>query len=454
MNPILNSDSYKTGHYAMYDPSVEGEYAYIAPRSSEKYSEVLFFGLQMALKEYLMKGVTKSDIQEAQDIFQLHGVPFNLSGWQKIQQLGYWPVSIKAVPEGLVLPTKLPLVTIESTDSNLSWVVSYLETMLLRSVWYPSTVATRSMFLRRELKHYLQLTCDDPEAMIDFRLHDFGARGASSLESAGLGGAAHLVNFNGTDTIPGLLFARKYYGEPCAGVNIPAAQHSTVMSWGLKREKDAFLHMVDNFGGEGRMYSVITDTYDYEHAVENIWCAPDTVEAVKARGGTLVIRPDSGDPSKLLPWTLRKLAQAYGSSLNKKNYSVLNPSVRVIWGDGVSEETLPKILDAVVGTGFSTENIVLGMGGALLQKLDRDTMGWAQKTSAVRKLDQWIGVSKSVATDSSKKSYSGRVVTRLENYFYVLGTDASSCNVMREVFCNGELIVDDSFAAIRKLARA
>jgi len=212
-NLILNTDSYKASHWLQYPPQTEATFFYVESRGGV-YERTVFFGLQAILKEYLAAPVSHAQVDEARDFFAVHGEPFNEAGWRHIVDAhgGRLPLRIRAVPEGSVVPTHQALVTIESTDPACYWLPSYLETLLLR-LWYPVTVATQSWHLKQLIRQYLDLSCDDPAAQIGFKLHDFGARGVSSAESAGLGAAAHLVNFLGTDTVSGVLTARAYYGE-------------------------------------------------------------------------------------------------------------------------------------------------------------------------------------------------------------------------------------------------
>ena len=173
----------------------------------------------------------------------------------------------------------------------MPWLTTFIETALLRAVWYPTTVATLSRKAKLIIQAGLEKSSDDPAGQLPFKLHDFGARGVSSGESAGLGGMAHLVNFMGTDTMEALLAARRYYGAEMAGFSIPAAEHSTMTSWGRARERQAYEMMLDRFEGEGRLVAVVSDSYDLDHAVNEIWGGA-LREKVLAQKGTLVIRHD------------------------------------------------------------------------------------------------------------------------------------------------------------------
>lgn len=247
MSVILNTDSYKCSQWNQYPPGTTGVYSYIEARSG-KWTETLFFGLQMFVKEYLTKPITIEDIDEAEDIITAHGEPFNRQGWEYIvnKHGGYLPVLIKAVPEGTLVPIRNVLLTIENTDPECYWLTSYLETALLRAIWYPTTVATNSYESKKIILKSLEKTGDP--SLINFKLHDFGARGVSSKESAGIGGLAHLINFMGTDTIEALIYGRKYYNMPMSGFSIPAMEHSTVTSWGKENEVDAYRNMLRNYG--------------------------------------------------------------------------------------------------------------------------------------------------------------------------------------------------------------
>src|SRR6185369_70114 len=199
----------------------------------------LFFGLQPYLMDRLCRPVTAGDVDEAEAICAAHGVPFNRSGWEAIikDHAGFLPLEIKALPEGTIAPAGVPLVQVENTDERMPWLTTFVETALLRAIWYPTTVATLSWKCKAIIRAGLVQTSDDAAGQLPFKLHDFGARGVSSGESAALGGMGHLVNFQGTDNMESLVAARRYYGADMAGFSIPAAEHSTMTAWGREREE-------------------------------------------------------------------------------------------------------------------------------------------------------------------------------------------------------------------------
>jgi len=410
-NILLNTDSYKVSMFKQYPAGTTGVYSYIESRGGQ-YDSTVMFGLQAFIKEYLLDPITQSDIDIADEILTAHGEPFNRDGWEYIlrEHNGYLPVVIRAVPEGTVVPVSNVLATVENTDPACFWLTTYLETALLRAVWYGTTVATQSKSIKRVILDYLERTGDP--STINFKLHDFGARGVSSMESAGIGGAAHLVNFMGSDTITGILFAREYYNAGIAGFSIPAAEHSTVTSWGRDNEVESYRNMLKQFGREGSILAVVSDSYDIFNAASKLW-GEELKEEVIASGATLVIRPDSGDPETVCYKLLQILGEKFGYTTNDKGYKVLN-TVRLIQGDGVNERTIRCILGRFQAFGWSADNIAFGMGGALLQIVDRDTQRFAMKCSAIRRVtdfgdEHWIDVQKDPVTDSGKKSKAGRV---------------------------------------------
>lgn len=451
-NLILNADSYKASHWVQYPPKTEYLSYYIEARSGE--FDVVMFGLQAFIKEYLLKPITQQDIDEAEQVLTAHGLPFYREGWQYILQKhqGMLPLAINAVPEGTVLPVGNAVCQLTNTDPACFWLVGYIETALLRAVWYPSTVASLSYACKQKLYQALKQSADDLTGLT-FQLHDFGARGASSLETVALGGLAHLLNFKGTDSLSALVAAsRWYYAKEMPAFSIPAAEHSTITAWGKENEVAAYEQLIEHFAGENQFYSVVSDSYDLWHALSEIWT--EQLQAkVKQRGGRLVIRLDSGDPAEVICKALHILAEKVGYSVNSKGYKVLPDYIRLIQGDGINIHSLTPILTAIMTQGFSVENVNFGMGGGLLQQVNRDTMGWAMKASSICIDGQWQDIYKDPITSQSKRSKKGRLALVCENGQWqtirqeLLG---QRTNQLRPVFYNGVLLVDETLEQIRK----
>ena len=454
MNPILNTDSYKTSHFLQYPPGTTHVFSYVESRGG-LYPRTLFFGLQAILKQELLRPITHADIAEARELLAMHGEPFNEAGWTRLveKHAGRLPLEIRAAPEGLVIPVHNALMSIVNTDPEFFWLTSYVETALLR-VWYPTTVATVSWHVRQAIGDALEKTADDPAAELPFKLHDFGARGVSSLESAALGGLAHLVNFKGTDTLAALVAGRELYHAPMAGFSIPAAEHATITSWGREGECDAYANMLTQFGKPGKTFAVVSDSYDIYAAVDYLW-GERLRQRVVDSGATLVVRPDSGDPVEIVAQTLALLAARFGYDVNGKGYKVLH-HVRVLQGDGVNPASIAAILARVVADGFSVANIAFGMGGALLQRVDRDTQQFAYKASAVAIDSVWRDIHKDPISDHSKRSKPGLLGLVANPDYATVRVDertfqplTGGVNLLRPVYRNGALLVDDTLEVIR-----
>lgn len=461
-NLLLNTDSYKASHWQQYPAGSQAMFSYVEARGGKSgFEHCLFFGLQALLQEALSQPITHAMIDEARDLLAEHGEPFNEAGWRRIvdQFDGFLPLHIRAVPEGSLIPVKQLLVSVESTDADSFWLASYIETWLLR-LWYPTTVASLSWQIKQQIRHYLQQSCDQPEAELQFKLHDFGARGVSSNDSAGLGGCAHLVNFLGTDTLQALRFARHYYDEPMAGFSIPAAEHSSLTSWGRANEVEAYRNMIRQFGKPGKIFACVSDSYDLWNAIK-LW-GTELKPELLASGATLVVRPDSGDPVEIVARTAQELDRYFGSQVNSKGYKVLN-QVRIIQGDGIDISTVAPIYQRLLDLGFSAENLALGMGGGLLQQVNRDTLGFAMKCSALKVGDTWRDVYKDPVTDPGKTSKKGRMSlfrhsqtgeyrsVRLDATGQPENLDLSLWqDQLHSLYLNGQLLARQSLSEIRQ----
>lgn len=460
INLIIGTDSYKASQWVQYPKDTAYISSYIEARGGE-YKETVFFGLQAFIREYLLEPLTMADVDFAETVITAHGEPFNREGWEYIvrEHGGKLPLRIQAVPEGTVMPTGNVQVQVVNTDPKCFWLTSYIETALLRAIWYPSTVATVSREMKKVIAEALEKTSDVPvEAQLPFKLHDFGARGATSQEAAMLGGMGHLINFMGTDTMEALVGAKYHYGETMAGFSIPASEHSTITSWGEDGELDAYENMIDQFAGEGKIYACVSDSYNIYKAVGELW--PRLGEKIMASGGTLVVRPDSGDPLTVPVEVVQILMDKFGYTVNSKGYKVLPDYIRVIQGDGINAESLPKIVENMIAAGYSLDNLAFGMGGGLLQNVNRDTLKYAMKASARK---DTAGVWHDVYKDpvhGGKKSKAGRLglvqqrrgIYRTMGEKYVEATGMHN-NLLRDVFVDGELLVIDKFENIRERAK-
>lgn len=510
-NLIYDGDSYKYSHWLQDRENTVYKFSYGESRGTQRgYEFTVFALLQYFVKEYMTQPITMEMVEEVKEMTAAHGEPFNYEGWKLIVERhgGFFPAKIRAVPEGSVIPYKNLLYSVESTDEDLAWVTSFLETAISR-IWYGITVATQSYYLKKLIYKYLSETADSPDDEINFKLHDFGSRGVSSQETAALGGAAHLFNFLGTDTFISTKMIKDYYHTPMAGFSIPASEHSTISAWGREFEVDAYRNMLKQFGKKGATLAVVSDTWDIYNACANIWGGELKQELIDS-GATVVIRPDSGDPLKVLcgytyttdlydyfnedfllehgkyyeiepeygfggdcigdkkgavveisenaiKGVLNILDEKFGHTINSKGYKVLN-TVRVIQGDGVNPQSIEAILKRMKEMGFSATNIAFGMGGALLQKVDRDVQKMAYKCSyTINDLGE-VEVYKDPITDAGKRSKKGRLdLIKVDGEYKTVklekGQKVHPDSVLQTYYADGVVLVNEDFETIRNRTR-
>lgn len=472
-NICIKTDSYKASHAPQYPPGTTKVKSYLEARGctpklngNPLYKDSVFFGLLPIIDKHL-RGVvvTPTKIDEAEKFWNTHfgpalskngaAVKFNREGWEYIlnEHGGKLPIRIKAVPEGTVVPIKNVLMTIENTDPKCYWLTNFLETLLMQ-VWYPITVATNSRECKKTILKYLHET-GDPNT-IGFKLNDFGFRGVSSYETAAIGGAANLVNFLGTDNTPGIVLAMNYYNAEMCGYSVPATEHSTMTSWGRENEVEAYKNALTIYD-DAPLVSIVSDSYDIYNAVDQIY-GVELKDMIENRDGTLVIRPDSGDPVEVNRRLLEILYRRFGGTVNDKGYKVLNPKVRLIQGDGIDLEMIDRILSMMKKRGFSADNIVFGSGGGLLQKFDRDTLKFAIKCCYVVVDGKPRDVSKDPVTSPGKKSKKGDLYLVKNNDGYKtieVPADADIApgdDILETVFENGEIVKTYDFEEVRKRA--
>lgn len=443
-NLLLMTDSYKVSHSHLYPKNMTQLYSYLESRGGPFHS-TLFFGLQYYLR-ILARGFAPHDIDHAEAFWAAHfgrNDVFDAAAWRRLYEKhrGKIPLHITAVPEGSIVPCHNILMDIRNTDPEFPWLTSFFETLLLK-VWYPTTVATQSFFIRQDIRKIFKATGSDMKAL-DFACHDFGYRGSTSEESAAIGGAAHLISFSGTDNPAGMRMLQNYYASGnVPGFSIPATEHSVICAFGKDHEDLAFAHMLEQF--PTGVIACVSDTYDIYNAVENLW-GDKFHDQVIARDGRLVVRPDSGDPIEVTLKVLGILERKFGGELNEDGFFVLNPHVRVIYGDRMTRTSIPELYRAISSRGYAAENLVTGSGGGLLQKVDRDTCKFAIKAShVVLNADDELDIAKSPVTDPSKKSKSGRLSLRLTNgeystVSYDTPLSAPTVAPMKTVFLNGEI---------------
>ena len=471
-NILLATDIYKLGHLEQYKPGTTKIWSYLTARSDKKIPFTVFFGLQYYLQEYLSRPITQAD---ADEFFEYRKLVLGTDASQDVKdkisslvRLGYLPLEIKAVPEGELMPCKNILMSITNTVDGFHWCVGLIESLILK-VWNTTTVASYSRLYKNLVIKYADETCDDKNH-IPFSVHDFGYRGVSSEETAQLSGAAHLVNFLGTDTITAVKFLKQYYkAEFPIGLSVPAGEHSCACSFGREGEFDYFVHMLNTYSSG--IVSIISDTYNLWNVLTNF--APRLKERILARNGKVVFRPDSGNPEYIIcgnpdapegtpenKGAIRLLDEVFGSTVNSKGFKVLNPSIGLIYGDGFYYERFVKVLQRLKEMGYASSNLVIGVGGLLLQQHNRDEQGYAIKAT----YSECHGVSsqlfKDPVTDSGKKSHCGLIMLKKDisggNITYTtvdrVSWEQEQDSYLKTVFKNGQVIKTYTLAEIRNSA--
>lgn len=472
---VADTDSYKLTHMPQYVKGADMMVSYFEARGGIR-DKVLNYGAQMLSKEYFLQRLTAKQVKNMIKWAKQH-MSDNMTDDLEIalevvvnELDGKMPIRIRNAKEGLMIPIKNVVLTIETTvpDKRLFSLVSFFETKIVR-LWKTMTVGTTTYYVRQCILKALEKSSDDPQAEINFKFIDFGSRGVGGMEDAAFSGSSHLVYSMATDTIVAIMAIEFAYGEEMAGFGIPASEHSTTTTHGRDGEINLVTQMFDAYAKPGAMFATVIDSYNALNFIRNI--TPLFKDRLIESGATWVLRPDSGDSIKMPIKIVQELEKVFGCTVNSKGYKVLN-NVRVLQGDGIVPEDVSTILDELMELGYSASNMAFGMGGGLLQKNNRDTHKFALKCSAVRVNDEWIDVYKDPAVydenwhevdeKSFKSSKRGRQeliynptkdeykTVRLEDMdeYIVDGWEQALETVME----NGTMVRDVSFTEIRKNA--
>lgn len=444
-------------------------YSYDEARNGAEYPYTVWYGLQMILKR--IRPITMDDVEKAAILSKHHlGSEsfFNYDGWKYIVEKhnGYLPVEIRAVDEGTKVPVGNAMMTIENTDDKCAFVTNHIESILMQ-VWYPSNVATQSAYIKDVIKGELEQSSDLPDEVQDevvmFLCHDFGFRASTGPEAGAVGGSGHLVNFYGTDTIPAMLVAEEYYdaNPENIGFSVAASEHSVATAYGIddQGELNYVNTLLDRF--PNGILSLVADSGDVVRFVDvTIRKLKDKIiqrwENGTAPINRVVVRPDSprfeGDTAyEQVKWIADTLWDIFGGEVNSKGRRVLHPCCGCIYGDGLSVEDIENIYTGM-SKDYDVQNIVVGQGGGLLQKHDRDTQRKAIKCSAQKRNGKWIDIYKK-PLDETKSSKKGRLALIKEGGIFNtirLEELGDRENLLKLRFRNGELFNTTTFDEIRQ----
>lgn len=476
---MLLCDFYKISHREQYPEGTEVVYSTWTPRGSRipEIDQVVAFGFQGFVENYLVNFFNENFFQRKKDDVVkeykriiTHSLGIKDPSTQHIEDLhslGYLPLLIKAVPEGLKVPLRVPMLTIENTDPRFFWLTNYIETLASCELWKASTSATIADQYKFVLNTWAQATGGDLD-FVQFQGHDFSMRGMGSLQSAMVSGAGHLLSFVGTDTIPAIAYLEKFYGanveKELVGTSIPATEHSVMCAYG-QNEKETYERLITKVYPTG-MISIVSDTWDLWSVLAEV--ITPLKETILARDGKVVIRPDSGDPVKIIcgdpngkteyekKGVVEILWDIFGGTKNSKGYKTLDSHIGCIYGDAITLKRCREICEKLAQKGFTSTNMVFGIGSYTYQYNTRDTFGFALKSTSVTINGDEKQIFKDPVTDDgTKKSQKGRVAVGIKDgrLFYQDGFTAKDeipfANQLSVIFENGKTWQRASLNGIR-----
>ena len=484
MNPLLLTDGYKTSHNKQYPEGTTLVYSNFTPRSN-KYApkgcnEVVVFGTQMVMmqlhemfqKDFFSKPKDEVCSEMKQELSMYLGADYDVSHFEALHDLGYLPINVKSLTEGSKAPIKVPVLTIYNTHPDFYWVTNYLETILSNLLWKPMTSATIAHQYRKVLTEWMLKTDKSNHQFIDWQGHDFSMRGMDSVEAVISSGLGHLTSFWGTDSLPTIYGARKYYGAEgffCASV--PATEHSVMCAGGKEDEVETFRRLLNTY--PSGILSVVSDTWDlWKVCTEHIVTLK---EEIIARDGKLVIRPDSGDPVHILcgysgvhgdeyvdPTTpegkgvIELLWDAFGGTVNEQGYKVLDSHIGAIYGDSITIDRANEICRRLEAKGFASTNVVLGIGSFTYQYNTRDTFGFAMKATYVEVNGEGREIFKDPITDDgTKKSATGllcveELADEKVGLYDKVSWSTEDTGLLQTIYKNGDFFNTTSLSEIRE----
>lgn len=479
MNPLLLTDGYKVDHRRQYPKGTTLVYSNWTPRKSriEGVEKVVLFGLQYFIKKYIIEDFEKYFFQQPKEKVVAEYsrrintyLGENKVGTKHIEDLhdlGYIPMSIKALPEGSMVPIRVPMFTMYNTLPQFFWLTNYFETLVSAVVWMPCTSATIAKEYRKILDKNANDTSSIPE-FVDWQGHDFSMRGMAGIEASLISACGHLLSFTGTDTIPAIDLMEKYYGanaeKELIGGSVAATEHSVMCMGTLEDELGTFKRLICDVYPNG-IVSIVSDTWDLWKVLTEY--LPQLKNEVLARSGKVVIRPDSGDPVDIIcgnsngttieekKGVIELLWDTFGGHVNSKGFKELDSHIGAIYGDSITIERSIQICERLKIKGFASTNVILGIGSFTYQFNTRDTFGFAMKATYGEVNGEGREIFKDPITDDgTKKSAKGLIKIELdEGEFKLIDQvtwDQEKTGELKEVFKDGKLLIDQSLKEIRK----
>jgi nicotinamide phosphoribosyltransferase len=482
-SPVLLKDGYKVGHKFQYPEGTTLVYSNLTPRKSRDadVQEIVFFGLQYFIKEYLVRQFNENffnrpkeevlkeyarrmDSYLGKDSITCHHIG-------ALHDLGYLPLEIKALPEGSLVPMRVPIFTIKNTLPEFFWLTNMLETLLSVVLWKPCTSATTAFQYLKTFTHYAKETVGTDLGFIPWQGHDFSFRGMSGVEDALMSGAGHLLSFAGTDTIPAIDFLEMFYHadseKELVGGSVPATEHSVMCMGTQDGEIQTFERLIADIYPAG-IVSIVSDTWDFWQVITEF--LPKLKTKILARNGKVVIRPDSGDPVKIIvgdveapvgtpayKGAIECMWETFGGTITEKGYKLLDSHIGLIYGDSITTERQEAILEGLKRKGFASYNVVLGIGSYTYEYVTRDTFGFAMKAT----YGEVNGVGRDIykdprTDDGTKKSAKGLLQVYRDSATGKLKLkdqctwEEEGQGELKTVFHDGKLLTDLTLGEIRE----
>ena len=490
MNPFFLTDGYKTGHHLMYPENTSLVYSNFTPRSN-KYApkgcdKVVSFGQQLVMKyikeQFDEHFFNRSELKVAREVKEEYsmylGTDYDVSHIVALHKLGYLPIRVKALPEGTEVPMRVPVLTIYNTLPEFAWLTNFLETLISNLLWKPMTSATIARQYKKNLTAWALKTDESNLGFVEFQGHDFSMRGMDSPLATITSGLGHATSFMGSDSLPVIRGARKYYNaEGFVVGSVNATEHSVMCAGSKGDEIGTFRRLMNTF--PTGILSVVSDTWDLWKVLTEY--LPELKEEILSRDGKLVIRPDSGDPvdiicgkiplikGVILPngekqdeqpqykGVIEFLWDIFGGTTNEQGYKVLDPHIGAIYGDSITIERAEQICKRLADKGFASTNIVLGVGSFTYQFNTRDTFGFAMKATYVEVDGVGQEIFKDPITDDGiKKSAKGLMTVGQDqidfDYFLIdqVGWEEEANGYLQTIFEDGEMVNEVSLSQIRE----
>lgn len=478
MNSLLLTDGYKVGHHLQYPVGTSLVYSNFTPRSNkyapEGCDKVVSFGQQMAMmiihesfeRDFFSRPKEEVCLEMKRELTLYLGAEYDVSHFEALHDLGCLPIKVKIIEEGTLVPMKIPVLTIYNTLAEFYWLTNYLETILSNLLWKPMTSATIAYEYRKVLSYWQEKTDAEKSWFIDWQGHDFSMRGLDSIEATISSGMGHLTSFMGTDSLPAIHGARKYYwGVGAIAGSVNATEHSVMCAGTKEDELGTFRRLMETF--PTGILSIVSDTWDLWRVCTKY--LPALKNEILSRDGKIVIRPDSGDPVVILcgdPFkaelnnaehkgVIELLWDVFGGTVNEQGYKVLDPHIGAIYGDSITIERANEICRRLEAKGFASTNVVLGIGSFTYQYNTRDTFGFAMKATYVEVNGEGREIFKNPVTDDgTKKSATGLLSVHKENGELVLKDKQSweeeGSGILQTIYADGKFYNQTSLSEIKR----